>query len=82
MSATTAENEASDDVRLPLCKLTPEALEVVVGIRAEEPDPDALGLRIEIVGERGTEFVYDLSFDELEPPRNPTTSSRRPRGSA
>ena len=53
MTATTAANDSADDVRLPLCTLSAEALETVLGIRAEEPDPEALGLRIEIVGERG-----------------------------
>ncbi len=45
--------------------ITPAAMETVLGIRAEEDDPDALGLRIEITGTRGVDFVYDLSFDEL-----------------
>lgn len=66
MSATTAASDSADDVRLPLMKLSPEALETVVGIRAEEPDPENLGLRVEIVGESGTDFVYDLSFDEID----------------
>ena len=48
-----------------LIEITPSAMETVVGIRSEEPDPEALGLRIEITGTSGVDFTYDLSFDEL-----------------
>ncbi len=48
-----------------LIEITPAAMEVVLGILAEEDDPEALGLRIEITGTKGVDFVYDLSFDEL-----------------
>ncbi len=41
------------------------AMETVLGIRAEEPDPSALGLRVEVTGANGTEYTYDLSFEEL-----------------
>lgn len=60
---TAAEDVATTDV---LMEITPPALEMVLGIRAEEPDPAALGLRIEIAGVRGVDFVYDLSFEELD----------------
>lgn len=60
---TAAEDVATTDV---LMEITPAALEMVLGIRAEEPDPAALGLRIEIAGVRGVDFVYDLSFEELD----------------
>lgn len=50
----------------PIIEITPTAMETVQNIRAEEPDPEALGLRIEITGSRGSEYTYDLSFDELE----------------
>lgn len=49
----------------PVIEIAPAALDTVLGIRAEEDDPEALGLRIEITGSRGSEFIYDLSFDEL-----------------
>jgi len=49
----------------PVIEVSPVALDTVLGIRAEEDDPDGLGLRIEITGSRGSEFIYDLSFDEL-----------------
>lgn len=60
---TAADDTATADV---LLEITPAALEAVLGIRSEEPDPEALGLRIEITGVRGVDFVYDLSFDELD----------------
>lgn len=41
------------------------ALQSVLAIRAEEPDPASLGLRVEITGSRGSEYTYDLSFEEL-----------------
>jgi len=41
------------------------ALETVLGIRSAEDDPEALGLRVAITGIAGTEFAYDLSFEEL-----------------
>lgn len=46
--------------------VTDAALETVLGIRAEEDHPDALGLRVEVTGVRGVEFTYDLSFEELD----------------
>lgn len=59
--ADTAET-AQDEVVLAV---TEAALESVLGIRAEEPDPAALALRVEITGSRGTEYTYDLSFEDL-----------------
>jgi Fe/S biogenesis protein NfuA len=41
------------------------AMGTVLGIRAEEPDPDALGLRVEVTGSKGAEYTYDLCFHEL-----------------
>src|SRR5690349_4418626 len=48
-----------------IIEITPPAMETVLGIRAEEPDPGSLGLRIEITGTKGVDFTYDLAFDEL-----------------
>jgi len=50
---------------LPIIEISPAALETVTGIRAGEDNPDELGLRIEITGATGTEYTYDLCFDEL-----------------
>jgi Fe/S biogenesis protein NfuA len=47
----------------PIITLTPEAREKLLELRAEEPEADRLGLRLEIVSDPGTEFRYDLSFD-------------------
>jgi Fe/S biogenesis protein NfuA len=48
-----------------IIEIAPAALETVLGIRADEEDPDGLGLRIEITGTSGVDFTYDLAFDEL-----------------
>jgi Fe/S biogenesis protein NfuA len=48
-----------------IIEVAPAALETVLGIRADEDDPDSLGLRIEITGVSGVDFTYDLAFDEL-----------------
>jgi Fe/S biogenesis protein NfuA len=41
------------------------AMSTVLGIRAEEPEPEALGLRVEVTGAKGAEYTYDLCFHEL-----------------
>ena len=46
-------------------EVTAAAMETVLRIRGEEPDPSALGLRVEVTGAKGPEYTYDLSFDEL-----------------
>ena len=51
---------------LSIIELTASAMETVLGIRAGEDDPAALGLRIEITGSSGPEYTYDLSFDDLD----------------
>jgi Fe/S biogenesis protein NfuA len=58
---------ATDDTRTldAVIEISPTALETVLGIRADEDDPDGLGLRIEITGVSGVDFTYDLAFDEL-----------------
>jgi Fe/S biogenesis protein NfuA len=55
----------STDTDTTLIDITPAAMETVLGILAEEDDPEALGLRIEITGTKGVDYIYDLSFDEL-----------------
>lgn len=44
--------------------ITDEALAKLMELRADEPDADQLGLRLEIVSAPGEDFRYDLSFDE------------------
>lgn len=60
--STTAPSEGPADVVLAV---SDAALESVLAIRAEEPDPTALGLRVEVTGSRGSEYTYDLAFEEL-----------------
>ena len=35
-------------------------------MRRIEPDPETLALRVEIVGNTGTEFTYDLTFEPMD----------------
>jgi len=51
--------EPADDM---VITLTPRAIERLKELRDEEPEGDRLGLRIEILGDEGTDFTYDLSF--------------------
>jgi len=55
----------STDTDTTLIDITPAAMETVLGILAEEDEPETLGLRIEITGTKGVDYIYDLSFDEL-----------------
>ncbi len=65
MSSTDIQ-PGDDRVTDTILEITAAAMETVLGIRSEEPDPAALGLRVEITGVKGPEYTYDLSFDELE----------------
>jgi len=58
-----APSDDSPNRAVPL-KVTPNALSQVIGILEAEEDPESLGLRIEVTGINGTEYAYDLSFDE------------------
>lgn len=49
----------------PIIDIVPAALDTVLGIRADEENPESLGLRIEITGTRGVDYIYDLAFDEI-----------------
>jgi len=42
--------------------MTPEAIEAVLGIRAQEPDASDLALSLGITGVRGPAFTYELTF--------------------
>ncbi len=48
-----------------ILEITSVAMETVLRIRSEEPDPSLLGLRVEVTGVKGPVYTYDLSFDEL-----------------
>jgi Fe/S biogenesis protein NfuA len=64
MSATET-SETTEPTAATILEITPTAMETVLGIRSEEPDPDVLGLRVEVTGVKGPEYTYDLAFDEL-----------------
>jgi Fe/S biogenesis protein NfuA len=65
-SATSAQGdvavETTGDV---VMRVSPEALETVLGIRAAEDEPAALALRVAVTGTKGVEYTYDLSFEEI-----------------
>jgi Fe/S biogenesis protein NfuA len=60
---TPAEGDGEDGA--VIMAVTDAALESVLGIRNEEPDPEALALRVAITGIRGSEFTYDLGFEPV-----------------
>ena len=60
---TPAEAAAAPGKAVPLT-VTEAALEQVVAILSAEDEPESLALRIEITGSRGSEYSYDLSFEE------------------
>jgi Fe/S biogenesis protein NfuA len=45
--------------------VTEPAREKILELRAQEDDPDALGLRVEVTGVQGVEYTYDLTFDPV-----------------
>jgi len=45
--------------------VTEAARNVVADIRSKEDDPDSFGLRVEVTGSNGVDFVYDLSLDPI-----------------
>ncbi|MEX2323069.1 MAG: NifU family protein [Acidimicrobiia bacterium] len=46
--------------------VTTEAVEAILGIRADEPDADQLALTVGIIGVTGLEFTYELTFIPIE----------------
>lgn len=46
-------------------ELTEDAIEKVLEIRSAEDDAETLALRVEIIGESGVEYQYDLAFDAI-----------------
>lgn len=45
--------------------ITPRAREALLGIRAQDPEPDTLALRIAVVGEGSGRYEHDMSFELL-----------------
>lgn len=64
MDTDTTSSTATSSTEIVLA-VSDAAMSTVLGIRAEEPDPDALGLRVEVTGSKGSEYTYDLCFHEL-----------------
>jgi Fe/S biogenesis protein NfuA len=60
--SSSADTPTSADV---IMTVTDQALETVLGIRAEEENPDGLALRVGVTGAKGVEYTYDLSFEDL-----------------
>src|SRR5918998_3847940 len=55
--------EATND--RPVITLTDEARATIVGLRQAEPEPEGLALRLDVVGDDGVEFAYELTFEPL-----------------
>jgi Fe/S biogenesis protein NfuA len=49
----------------PVITVTDEARATILGLRRAEPDPDALALRLDVLGDDGVEFTYELTFEPL-----------------
>jgi Fe/S biogenesis protein NfuA len=47
-------------------RVTDDARERILGLRAQEEGSEGLGLRIEVTGVQGVEYTYDLSFDPVD----------------
>jgi Fe/S biogenesis protein NfuA len=45
--------------------VTAPARDKILELRAQEDEPEALGLRIEVTGVQGVEYTYDLTFDPV-----------------
>ena len=45
--------------------VTEPARDKILELRAQEDEPETLGLRIEVTGVQGVEYTYDLTFDPL-----------------
>lgn len=65
MSTETTEATETDSTDEVILSVSDAAMETVLGIRGQEPDPEELGLRVEVTGSNGTEYTYDLCFHEL-----------------
>jgi Fe/S biogenesis protein NfuA len=57
--------EPSDSLNRMVLTVTEPAQEKILELRAQEDEPDSLGLRIEVTGVRGPEYTYDLTFDPV-----------------
>lgn len=60
----STESEGAPDELLPILSVTADARVRVLEIRDAEDDPGSLCLRVGITGINGSEYAYDLSFEE------------------
>ena len=49
----------------PVITVTDVARDTILGLRRAEPDPDGLALRLDVTGDDGVEFAYELTFEPL-----------------
>lgn len=67
---------SSEELTEQVITVTESALAKVVELRQSEPDPDQLGLKIEVVGVNGLEYSYDLAFEPLSAKRDTDIETR------
>lgn len=56
----------STDTTGQVLTITDQALEKILELRAGEPEPEKLALRVEVTGVSGFEYTYDLAFEPLD----------------
>jgi Fe/S biogenesis protein NfuA len=61
----TETTEIAEVTEVPVLTVSPDALERVLEIRNGEEDPGSLCLRVAITGASGTDYTYDLAFEEI-----------------
>lgn len=57
---------ATEELTEQVITITEGAHAKIMELRAGEPEPEGLGLRIEVVGVNGFEYSYDLAFEALD----------------
>ncbi|HSL56241.1 MAG TPA: NifU family protein [Acidimicrobiales bacterium] len=62
---TADASTATEERTATVVAVTEAARSMVLDIRANETDAEALGLRIEVVGANGAEYAYDLAFEPV-----------------
>ncbi len=63
--ANAVETELEAEETGEVLIVTEAARAVVAEIRANEEDPESYGLRVEVTGASGVEYVYDLSLEPI-----------------
>jgi Fe/S biogenesis protein NfuA len=57
--------DTTDTLTEPIVTVTDAARERVLEIRSQDEAPDELGLRIEITGQKGVDYTYDLALEPI-----------------